>query len=244
MSKHGKGGKGGKGGNMPETTPEGWGGGTAKASENSAQRSEGTPVGFRGLVRRSSITDWLIALFTAVLAAVSIYQFWAIRGQLDTMRKEQRAWVSVTQKTGTTISVGSPPSTVLTVTDTGKTPATDVVCHFYVEIVPNGGTPHFQAPIPHNIMISGVMLPNDPKEITVTRLRQKQGASSGGDFPVSPDEKAELDEGRAWIAVDGVVWYDDVFKVRHWTRFCFHSSLKAGMYPDRSCTTYNEVDSN
>jgi hypothetical protein len=194
---------------------------------------------------RSSLTDWLLALFTLVLAGAAIYQFVIMGGQLDTMRKDQRAWIVVTQKSGTTIAIDAAPSTSMTITNTGKTPASQIVGHFYVEVVPNGENPHFEAQMIHTTMISGVVLPNAPQEITASRRRAKVNGTAGegeGD-PLTPDEKASLDAGKSWIAVHGIVWYDDVFhQHRHWIKFCFWSDLKPGNYGSRGCTAYNSID--
>ncbi len=194
--------------------------------------------------RSSSFTDWCIAAFTLVLAAAAIYQFIIMGGQLDVMRKDQRAWITAAQKNGTIIAVNAAPYTSISITNTGKTPATDIVGHFYVEVVPNGESPHFEAQIIHSVMISGVALPNAPQVITATRRRYKVGGKpdEAEDDPITETEKAALDNGKSWIAVHGIVWYDDVFKDRHWIKFCYWGDLKPGDYSSKSCVAYSSVD--
>ena len=75
---------------------------------------------FSERIKSSSLTDWLLTLFTAVLAAAAIYQFIIMGGQLDTMRKDQRAWVSIIQKGPIVLNVGVTPSEVVTISNTGK----------------------------------------------------------------------------------------------------------------------------
>ena len=200
---------------------------------------------FKGYAKSSSFTDWCIASFTFVLAAAAIYQFVIMDWQLDVMRKDQRAWITVAQRGDPTIAVGAVPSSSLTITDTGKTPATQIVGHFYVEIVPNGDNPHFEAQTMHTTMISGIAIPNAPQVIAASRRTSKIGKPDEGEaLPLTTDEKTSLDDGKSWIAVHGIVWYDDVFKTRHWIKFCFWTDLKLGDYGSRSCVAYNSSDGN
>jgi hypothetical protein len=203
--------------------------------------------------------DWVTAIATAMIfLATAVYVYYArkqwsvmsdqlstMNGQLDVMRKEQRAWLSVRQVTGTRIALNTAPSTAIVLGNTGKSPALALVCHVYVEIIPNGTSPHFDAEIVHNIMISGVMMPGSSEEMAAIRRRYKpssQGETE--DFPLTAREKVALQDGKSWIAVHGTVSYSDVFRVGHWTRFCMHAALKEGMYQDRACTAYNAVDNN
>jgi hypothetical protein len=193
--------------------------------------------------RESSFTDWCVAAFTCVLAFAAIYQFIIMGGQLDVMRKDQRAWIAIAQKSGTTIAVNTAPFTSISISNTGKTPATGMVGNFYVEVVPKGESPHFEAQIMHTTMISNVVLPNAPQEVTVVR-RMGVKPDEAADNPITENEKASLNDGKAWIAVHGIVWYDDIFhRDRHWIKFCFWSDLKpGGVYSSRGCAIYNSVD--
>jgi hypothetical protein len=52
-----------------------------------------------------------------------------------------------------------------------------------------------------------------------------------------------LRDGTAWMAVHGMLAYDDTFKKRHWVRFCAWTSFKEGVqYSAKACTIYNSVD--
>lgn len=195
---------------------------------------------------RCSLTDRIIAVFTAVLAVAAIYQIVITGYQLDTMRKDQRAWVSVIQKGPITLNVGAAPSEVLTVSNTGKSPAKHMLGHFYVEIVPNGEAPHFEEKAIHSIVLYGSMPPNLPQDVAATRRRVRSGGKpdEGEDDPYLGVEKTAMDQGKAWMAVHGVVSYDDTFGTTHWTKFCFWSNAP-GVTNDlssRGCTAYNDTD--
>ena len=130
---------------------------------------------FSERIKSSSLTDWLLTLFTAVLAAAAIYQFIIMGGQLDTMRKDQRAWVSIIQKGPIVLNVGVTPSEVVTISNTGKTPAKHVAAHFYVEIVPNGKAPHFEESAMHSIVLYGSIPPNLPQRYRDQKKNQGRG---------------------------------------------------------------------
>jgi hypothetical protein len=195
----------------------------------------------------SSLTDWCIAFFTFVLGAAAIYQFIIMDRQLDVMRKDQRAWIAVNVQGDPRFVIDAAPSAPLTITDTGKTPATQIVGDFYVELIPEGQNPHFEAQIPHFKMFSGIAIPNAPQSVVVSRQKLRPGgnpAESEGD-PLTEDEKTALDSGRLWRAVHGTVWYDDVFGTRHWIRFCFWTGLIVGKsYSSGGCVAYNATDNN
>jgi len=194
--------------------------------------------------RDKTFTDWCLALFTFFLAAAAIYQFIIMGGQLDVMRIDQRAWIVVRQKDSVTIALNEAPSTTLKIENTGKTPAVPVVGDPYVEIVPNGNSPHFDASVMHRQHTYGMLAPNGSTEVLVSRLNNAVAPKSE-DLPLTNAEYADLDNGNAWIAVYGKVGYRDVFGTKHWTAFCFWSHVKrVGDYSAASCARYNEVDHN
>jgi hypothetical protein len=204
---------------------------TAKrANETTERKKLSRWQRFKEYAKTSSITDWCIASFTVVLAAAAIYQFIIMGGQLDVMRKDQRAWIAVAQKSGITIGVNIAPTVSLGFTNTGKTPATNIAGNFYVEVVPNGQNPQFEATTMHTTVVQGVILPNAPQEIQASRRRLAADTTDQGESdPLTNVEKSALDDGKAWIAVHGTVSYRDIFHVRHWIKFCFWSDLRPGI---------------
>src|ERR1035441_9152436 len=173
---------------------------TAKNANHERSGKQEVPMGLREIAKRSSITDWCLAVFTLALVAVAIYQYIILRGQLDVMQKDQRAWLAVGGDKDATFD----PSTLhcpLAITDTGKTPALDVTADFYVEIVPNGYEPHFEGKgVPHTTFSIGAISTTNPQKVPASRYRLTGRGGEVADDPVSPDEKTRLDEGRAWLA--------------------------------------------
>jgi hypothetical protein len=193
---------------------------------------------FKQHIGGTLFTNQCIAAFTFVLASAAIYQFIITDSQLGAMRKDLRAWISVDRKGLPEIAIDKVPSIEVVIENTGKTPATNVVSHFYIEVIPNGQKPHFEAAAMHTSNLSGVMIPHAIQNITVSR--EKADVDEGD--PLLPSEQKALDEGKAWLAFHGIVWYDDTFKTKHWIRFCIWSPVKPGKYDAAACTQYNQVD--
>src|SRR5437016_4002381 len=91
-------------------------------------------------IGETKFADCLIILFTAALTATSIYQFIILRGQLDVMRKDQRAWITaVTGIPETPLSgTGKLLRIPVELRNTGKTSARDVKVELVARIVKNG----------------------------------------------------------------------------------------------------------
>jgi hypothetical protein len=170
----------------------------------------------------SSFTDWCIAAFTAVLAAAAIYQFIITDRQLDVMRKDERAWVVISSPAlkEVALKVGVAPTLPITITNTGKTSATDLYGQFYVELVPNCAAPHFESTDTYIRTSTGLLLPNAPVPIDVERKRLGANKSVEPN-PITDAENIAYTNGNAWIAEHGFVQYRDVFGVQRWTKYCF-----------------------
>jgi hypothetical protein len=199
----------------------------------------------RELWNKCGLTDRIIAVFTVVLASASIYQFIIMNGQLDVMRKDERAWISVVPKGPSVVhDVGIVPDTMITIQQTGKTPASNVTGHFFIEVVKNGESPDFESKTPHMRMSANIMLPNSTRDITVRRIRQVSGGGpdDGEDDPLRQSERDALETRKAWMAVYGIVWYNDVFHKTHWIKFCFWSSLPDTLTSAGQCTQNNTTD--
>lgn len=193
-----------------------------------------------------------IAVLTLYYVRYSKRQWEAMRGQLAEMRKDQRAWLYATEGSRPLLVVGRALPAVVNLTDTGKTPATKVYAEIYVEVVPNGASPHFENGGMRSIQETGLILPNTVPEfkgvpLSVWRWRYKFGGKphEGEPYPLAQTEFDSLSRGDSWIALHGIVRYQDVFHVDHWTKFCFWSNeLKVGSYTAQSCTAYNSTDDN
>ena len=81
----------------------------------------------------------------------------------------------------------------------------------------------------HSIVLYGSIPPNLPR--TLPRPEEESGAgesrTKGEDDPYLVAEKTAMDQGKAWMAVHGTIWYDDIFGTTHWTKFCFGTTPSA-----------------
>jgi uncharacterized repeat protein (TIGR01451 family) len=204
--------------------------------------------------QESSITDWCIAVFTLVLAGASIYQFVVIGRQLDVMRKDQRAWLKVGAQPDTfgaetahwNITTGQPVTYPLQVINVGKTPARNVVMNIFMDIVDSSQEPPLDrvegakagSPYPFARITAGIVFPNSNFKQLVVRPMKGDGPLVATDSEVSA-----IRDGKAYLAVYGIITYDDVFKTHHWTRFCEWDGLNGTFHTER-CTKYNNVDDN
>lgn len=187
-----------------------------------------------------TFTDWCIAAFTFVLAAAAIYQFVIMGGQLGVMRTDQRAWLNVTERGSAQVITNAPLSATMSVTNTGKTPASNMLGYFYVEVVPEGGKPNFESARRRDSLSSGVIPPGVTRDVPIMRYKDDPAEAE----LLSQSEKNDLDNGRAWLAIHGIIWYEDVFHTRHWLRFCEWYGYKPGAdYHSKNCTAYNSIDS-
>jgi hypothetical protein len=163
------------------------------------------------------------------------------------MQIDQRAWLDVklggkelTPLSGQTINLP------LTITNSGKTVATKIWARYTVAFINANQGPPLQcveiqsAGCPVNGEIVRTIMPG--KDSPATVLWQ---SAPGVDRIATPQEVEDWNSGKAYIAIFGIVYYDDVFKVRHWVRFCDWST-KPGtdhiIFQAQSCTQYNSID--
>jgi hypothetical protein len=224
------------------------------AAQPAGQEKKEPTMGFGGrfmeLWKQSSLTDRIIAIFTGVLAAAAIYQFIIMNGQLDVMRKDQRAWVKFEQakeagdQVTSQFTTGEPLSFPVRFVNTGKTPANHVQVKVFVSLITAGTEPPLEDPdsgiIPWYISLSaqsGIIFPESDIKNVATRTTK-----DGGSFPLTEAEFNAIRDGTSYLAAWGTVTYDDVFQVPHWTKFCYWISSKS--HKSERCSQYNSVDSN
>lgn len=220
---------------------------TLQATQDDGKDATNNPMGFRKLLQMPSVTDYVVALFTVVLAVVAGYQGFITNRQLDVMRNDERAWIKVNvvkvhDSTGDhspiIANTGTPAIVPLTIENTGKTVAKNIDLYTYVEVLD-----YFQEPslgwVDNNPKhasahsFTGLFFPSDTQTFQVTRV--------GNDHRnqiVTQEESDGLDRAHKYIAVFGVAYYDDVFKVRHWTKFCVPFSY-GGSYDFGNCVAFN-----
>jgi hypothetical protein len=225
---------------------------SSETPDPDSYNKEKYPMGFSQFVKRSSFTDWLLAAFTCVLAVAAIIQFIVTDHQLNVMRNDQRAWLEFGAQSGTSegggpdwhITSGQPITYPIRIANVGKTPAKHMVVKVFVDVIDSSqdppldrvGTAKTGSAFPFALVEAGVVFPNGDFSQSVMRV-----VRGGAPLVATLDEARALRDGRAYLAVYGIITYDDVFNAPHWTKFC-HWVAGDGSFHARGCTEYNGVD--
>jgi hypothetical protein len=168
-------------------------------------------------------------------------------GQLD-----QRAWLKVEgeptkegKKPDAQLIVGQPVLYPLQVRNMGKTSAKNIDMSIFVDIldalqeVPLGRISN-PTDDPHGHISAGIVFPNEDFKHVVTRP-----GKDGQPLPLTDLEATAMNNGKAYLAIYGIVTYDDVFKVHHFTKFCdYRGTVGASTLKVQSCVAYNDADNN
>jgi hypothetical protein len=200
----------------------------------------------REIIKKSSFTDWCLMVFTGMLVVVSSCQIHISGKQVDLTQKEQRAWISISPdetESAKAVTTG-PLFTTLKIANIGKTPATDIDSHFYVEVVANGNDPHFEeegkSSVPGYDTFSKVIMPDFPQPVRIGRARIVDGARI--EDVITDTEKTLLDTGAGYVATHGILYYTDSFQIRHWVKYCSWRPYAKGRFIAGACTAYNSID--
>jgi hypothetical protein len=218
----------------------------------SVKKDSMSKIGFWARATHPGTTNFVIALFTVVLAGVSFYQGNITARQLGVMRNDERAWLKCdssssgnSSQNGTfTIMSGHPLNYPLQLQNIGKTAATNVELHVFTEFVEADKEPSIgqvdDRPRPfHWHMATGIIFPNESMPLRIDRVD-----NNGAIRNPTADELTAFNQGKTYLAVYGIVTYTDVFKVAHWTRFCAWHAGPSGVYPADACAAFNSVDDN
>lgn len=162
----------------------------------------------------------------------------AIRATQDAMRLDQRAWVAMASVTGA-LTLNQPWVVHLGARNTGKTFAKNFRERDFISRIPRkDAVPDFD---PRNLIPYGsvsILPPNGDytADIPVT----------GEDSNPHVDNPSQIDldnikSGDWSIYAFGKLEYDDIFRVHHWTTYCFFISRKDTW---ESCRQHNDADDN
>jgi hypothetical protein len=218
-----------------------------------AVSKEGSTVRrFLRWVRDTTFADGVVALFTAALFLASAYQFIILNGQLDVMRKDQRAWITAVPGIPETPENGDGKTlrVPITLTNTGKSSARDVEVRVIVSTVKNGDQPkcEYGKQILETRRTVNVFQPNAPRTINAAILSAAEtDKSTAQPGIVSPDEIQRLTDGSDFFVIYGQVNYKDLFRKEHWVHFCSFGNLnesKIMMVTAKTCADYNDLDDN
>ena len=203
--------------------------------------------------------EWLTAIFTIVIACATVAAYKIYKGQLETARTEQRAWVLVgagvhvfTDATKDPANKNASPGSVefgmaVNVINKGKTQATDVRTKVVVTLIRRDEDPKFDFEDPDVIngalLIDNRLIPDESEPTGVGPLDR------GTHLPyvISQSEKQLIDEGGEFPMIYARTDYADIFGHTHWEQFCtivqinpaqFISTTKAA----KACALYNDAD--
>jgi hypothetical protein len=131
----------------------------------------------------------------------------------------------------------------LQVRNMGKTSAKNIDMSIFVDIlgalqeVPLGRISN-PTDDPHGHISAGIVFPNEDFKHVVTRP-----GKDGQPLPLTDLEATAMNNGKAYLAIYGIVTYDDVFKVHHFTKFCdYRGTVGASTLKVQSCVAYNDAD--
>jgi hypothetical protein len=171
------------------------------------------------------------------------------------MRLDQRAWLSATS-TGQTIAISKPISANLRLQNVGRTPAMRISGLIKMESIPQDKTPTF---LYKQKIVKGeptvgdfnlaTMLPNAQANLRIPAAMGVENGKQVGEIVLDQPNAEALAAGTVKLYLHGEINYCDIFKVRHWIKFCFvyePNPMQQIANPDGSsfiaCRQHNETD--
>ena len=201
-----------------------------------------------------SVATLVSAVIYAGLTALIVIANWNLFNLTrKTSEREDRAWVAVHPVGPLHIAANEPLEITFTLMNTGKSPARHIVTDVWVQVVPIKDSPDLSENGIRLIADTGdlfqndVNIPdNDPYSV-IHGSRQKSTSPRTHDtdpWPMSEAEYAAFMDGKVYVVGSARVEYDDIFHVRHWTRFCASHLVRPGRDPDglAACAAYNKED--
>lgn len=189
------------------------------------------------------------ALISAIVYAGITYRQW--RDAARNFRTDERAWIKIrfpVDASGNAIypelAQGKPIAIVFSLSNTGKTPSKPVRVEASAVILnADVPVPIEQLDDPNQVFGAdtqfGGLFPNDNTAPSVV-YRQNRGQA----LPMTQLEIDTLRRGDQYVAVYGIIRYDDVFGHSHWTKFCNWYSWGIQKYNAWTCSQINGVDDN
>ena len=139
----------------------------------------------------------------------SLYRDGRLGKARQTRREGERAWVNVTELSSLPTVQGRQPSARLSFANNGHTPSWDTAVSYQVEIAPQ-----FTA------------TDEPPEDSYKNAVVVAPGAHSHVDISLTDgltqDRIAKFRSGEQKMYIFGVFRYSDLYKNRHFTRFCFN----------------------
>ena len=233
---------------MPQSPQERY---EARQAERERKEQERAPKPWYWFRQRDPIARFTLYLgiFTLALVAVGVLQWCSIRGQLIEMKSgsldthnlalsaqlDQRAWLG-TSNSAYTITASEPIHDVVMALNTGKTPASGILCRITGTTEPKG----------HALVDADIVYPPDlPVMKQGTIFPNQYFPMTAGGQKMDPEKQKvwfkNIQSGD-WIQYFfGDIRYRDIFGYDHWTHFCtqYVPETRSGT----PCPIYNDTDS-
>jgi hypothetical protein len=165
------------------------------ADATSASQGKKAPIGwikrFTFWFSNPANSNWIIAVFTALLFWAAVSQYGAMNGQLEimngqlgVMQNDERAWIAVRKNPpkgeeilAIDLIEGQPVVVPMKYINVGKTPALHPQMHIFAEVVDADKEAHFKCMdaeencpgLKGNISIAGIVFPNGDMPVIVSR---------------------------------------------------------------------------
>lgn len=192
-------------------------------------------------------SEWMMATLTLLGIFVAALTGWIFYLQLDDMRTDERAWLSIISAQSHVPNIGSasPLYVTLTFANTGKTVARKLFGEFTVEYVVNGDSPDFNyASRYRQFQSGGTVIPNTPESFDVGFKTKLPGKPEEARF-LTPSEYNDLKHGSAYMVVIGRNTYEDIFGRKHWLHYCSYFVTPGDPIPPHlsteACAAYNDT---
>jgi hypothetical protein len=201
-------------------------------------------------------SEWVMAVLTLAGLFIAVFTgliFWA---QLSEMKIDQRAWLVFAPETteqfpkDETLLSQVSVSTVLKISNSGKTAARKVQVEAVMDYISNGDHPDFVYDSRARITdTTGIVFPNSVLiQVPVGFYKTIPNSTKVQPRFLSPYEYTALHDGRGYMVVYASVRYLDIYDVEHWAHYCTFFIAPGAPYVEvegaRACTDYNDADRN
>jgi hypothetical protein len=189
--------------------------------------------------------QWIMIGLTAILALVGIVQACIYYGQFTTQRLDERAWVSIAVDPSIPAQNDVQIFWPLHINNVGKTFASHIEGDFFATVLKKGESPQFDYSIghPHRKIYVGGIFPNEALPQTSIRV-EKYGPHTPEPVLMTQELRQAIASNEQAIVVYGIIQYDDIFGVHHWTQFCNGTGDALQLDAIKKCINYNNADSN
>jgi hypothetical protein len=177
----------------------------------------------------------------------------AAKQSADTARAslhlDQRAWIGVVVGRGELVNQ-KPITMPIRIINTGRTPALHVHATIVVNLLTEDEEPDFAYVPGHpKYDIEGnTILPNLPQDVAFAALPKYVDSTKPlNQILVTDAVRQGIQNGKLYTVVHGEIFYDDIFGIPHWIRFCNYAHNVVGFRQKsvaNTCGSYNDVDKN